>query len=67
MRKTRCTGRFGAAFRGRPTGRGRGSSNGIDTRSSPTLTEAVAAGIANATISASSTSVFFAVYNSPTA
>jgi hypothetical protein len=67
MRKTRWTGRFGAVFRGRPTGRGRGSSSGIDTRSSPTLTDRAACGISSATINASSMAVFCAVYSAPTA
>jgi hypothetical protein len=43
-RKFRATGLFGEPFRGRPTGRGRGSSIGTLTRSSDTLTEQASAG-----------------------
>src|SRR5262249_48785289 len=48
MRNTRWAGRFGASLRGRPTGRGRGSSSGSDTRSIPTLTDWALAGISSA-------------------
>ena len=66
MRKAREIGRLAAPFRGRPAGRGRGSSMGTLTRSSDTLTDRASAGTSKASIKTSSMSWWSATANAPT-